>query len=291
MNIRFPKKNIAQHQADRLKKAAIQEPKKEEIVKVPEFVPDPHYDIPFFQLGPAANSLYPVKLHRLHEDLEMLGRLRHLPPKERKELQRRLPGSLPQAEAKADKMLADFVQNAVKIQGIEVYSNRLKESVNDQVQIMLALRCYIAAKTVDAPRNKIVLYRNKAMNSWDFFPKSSRQTITDPKTGAESIFINYQADDKAPYKRQDEMTSKQHYEVGKVEDAGPKKIDRLPKQWGEAMDGVLQGFGHNIENVDEAWILLEKVSKNSTIEERILSKITYLITNATVHKKNKMLPG
>jgi hypothetical protein len=295
MNIRFPKKNIAQQRAARLQKEIIQEPTSEKIVHVPEEKPIPeeevYPDLPFFPLGRCSNTLYPTKLHRLHEDLELLGRLASLPPRERKELQRRLPGSLVQAEDKANKMLSDFVENVVKMKGQEAYGQRLKEAMNDQIQIMLALRCYIAAKTVDGPKNRIVIYRNKAMNAWDFFPESARQTMIDPKTGEQTIFINYETDDQAPYKRQMEVKSHRHFEVAKIEDGGPKKIDRLPKQWGDVMDEVLLGFGHEVDTIDEAWVLLDKVSKDSTIEERILSKIAYMITHATVHKKNKQLPG
>jgi hypothetical protein len=295
MNIRFPKKNIAQQRAARLQKEIIQEPTTEKIVHIPEERPTPkeevYPDLPFFPLGPCSNTLYPTRLHRLHEDLELLGRLASLPPRERKELQRRLPGSLVQAEDKANKMLSDFVENVVKMKGQEAYGQRLKEAMNDQIQIMLALRCYIAAKTVDGPKNKIVVYRNKAMNAWDFFPESARQTMIDPKTGEQTIFINYETNEKAPYKRQMEVSSSKHFEVAKIEDAGPKKIDRLPKQWGDVMDEVLLGFGHEVDNVTEAWILLDQVSKDSTIEERILSKIAYMITHASVHKKNKELPG
>lgn len=296
MNIRFPKKNIAQHQADRIRKEAIPEPKETEIVKVgPEPEPKPELEeypeLPFFSLGPCANTLYPSKLHRLHEDLELLGRIGSLPPRERRELQRRLPGSMVQAEAKADKMLEDFVQSVIKVRGQEKYTEQLKGAINDQIQIMLALRCYIAAKTVEGTKNKIVIYRNKVMNSWDFFPESARQTIIDPKTGEQTVYINYETDENAPYKRQMEMTSRKHFEVAKVEDKGPKKVDRLPRQWGDVMNEVLIGFGHEVDTLDEAWILLDQVSKDSTIEERILSKIAYMITHATVTKRNKMLPG
>lgn len=291
MSIRFPKKNIAQHQADRqVKSNTPKEPKPQEIVQVPE-EKEPEYEVPFFALGPSVNTLYPIKLHRLHEDLEMLGRLASLPPRERRELQKRLPPSLPQAEAKADKMLADFVQKVVRMQGQENYLNRLKEAMTDQVQIMLALRCWIAAKTVESPKNKIVIYRNKAMNAWDFFPASARQTMIDPSTGEEMVYINYETDEKAPYKRQEEVSSKRHFEVAKVEDPGPKKIDQLPKQWANVMDEVLLGFGHEVTNINEAWVLLDQVSKDSSIEERILSKIAYLITHSQVTHKNKALPG
>jgi hypothetical protein len=294
MNIRFPKKNIAQHQRDRLVKKDITEPTQEEIVQVPEQTPRSAFEdmpsIPFFETGPCANTLYPTKLHRLHEDVAMLSRLGSLPKKARLELQKRLPCSMVQAEAKADKMLSEFVQRVVKMEGQEAYGKRLKEAMNDQIQVMLALRCWIAARTVKAPRNVITIYRNKVMEAWEFFPESSRKTMTDPD-GKSAIFIDYETDENAPYKRQSEVTSKRHYEVAKITDPGPKKIDKLPPKWGEVMDEVLEGFGHKVETIEEAWGLLETVSRDSTIEERILSKIAYLITHATVTRKNKMLPG
>jgi hypothetical protein len=114
--------------------------------------------------------------------------------------------------------------------------------------------------------------------------------MTDPD-GKSAIFIDYETDENAPYKRQSEVTSKRHYEVAKITDAGTKKIDKITRKWGEVMDEVLEGFGHKVETIEEAWGLLETVSRDSTIEERILSKIAYLITHATVTRKNKMLPG
>lgn len=297
MNIRFPKKNIAQHQADRFKKESLpKEPEPEPEVRIVKSEPKPDLtEIPFFSLGTNVNKLYPTRLHRLHEDLELLGRLNTFPSEQakriQKELSRRLPSSLPQAEAKADRMIEEFVRNVVKIQGQEQYTQRLKEAMTDQIQIMLALRCWIAAKTIETPRNTIKIFRNKVMNSWEFFPESARTTTVDPKTGEQQIYINYETDENAPYKRQQEVISRKHYQIGEVKDPGPKKIDQMPQEWGQVMSEVLLNFGYEVDSIRTAWDILEEVSRDSTIEERILSKIAYLITHANVHKKNKELPG
>lgn len=294
MSIRFPKKNIAQQQAEKRLKAK-NEPKPESIIEAPDVVRsreslgDSEWGLS--PLGSNANHLYPGNLHRLHEDIEQLGRLQSLPKKEREELQKRLPSSLSAAEDKANRMLESYIRKAVPIVGRDTYIKRLKDAMSQQAQTMLAIRCWIAAKTTTGPKNSIQIYRNKAMEAWEFFPESAKESIIDPKTGQSSIFINYETDDDDPYERQEIVKSKRHYEVGRIDEPGPKKIDRLPEQWGDAMEKVLEGYGYQVEDLTHAWKLLDKVSKESSIEDRILSKIAYLITHVTSNNKNKMLPG
>jgi hypothetical protein len=284
MGIRFPKKNIAQQQAERRLKPV--EPKPVKIINVPE---DPGPREPEVG-GPLVNKLYPEKLYRLHMDLDLLGKLSYLSEKEQREVRRRLPGSLVQAEARADKLLEKFVKSEVHRVGLQGYGAVLKRSMNNQIQLMLALRCWIAAKTVDGPRNTIKIYRNEVMSGYEFFPAESRKTMVGAD-GAPMMFIDYETDEDAPYKRADEVQSKRHYQVGEIRDPGPKKQDRMPKKWAVVMDEVLAGFGYQVETVEEAWKLLSKVSKSATIEERILSKIAYMVTHATIHRKVRELPG
>jgi hypothetical protein len=223
-------------------------------------------------------------------DLDLLGKLSYLSEKEQREVRRRLPGSLVQAEARADKLLEKFVKSEVGRVGLKGYGAVLKRSMNKQVQLLLALRCWIAARTVDGPRNTIKIYRNEVMSGYEFFPVESRKTMIGAD-GAPMMFIDYETDEDAPYKRADEVKSRKHYQVGEIRDPGPKKIDRMPKKWAVVMDEVLAGFGYQVGSVEEAWKLLSKVSKDATIEERILSKIAYMVTHATIHREIRKLPG
>jgi hypothetical protein len=285
MSIRFPKRNIAQAQAIRNLKP---QPKPEEENFKLISIEEPIKELIFHSPG-LNNTLYPIKLYRMHEDLEALGRMYQLPTKEREELRKRLPASLAQAEAKADKLLEEFVRTVIKQQSQAVYMKHLKEAMNPKVQIMLALRCWIAACTVDGPKNSINIYHNKVMEAWDFFPKSARKDVVDPITGEPFIFIDYESEN--PFERQNVVKSEHHHEIARIDEPGPRKIDYLPKDWSIVMEEVLTGFGIEVKDIDHAWKQLDKVSKEASIEDRIVSKIAYLITHATIHRKIKTLPS
>lgn len=289
--IRYPKKNIAQRSEDRQN----QLPAK--IVEVPDKgISEPQLPAPTepesAQLAPPApapwaGTLYPSQLWHLHRDLELYVYQRHtLSPKERQELDERIPGSLRQAEQRADKLLYGFVQDHINRIGVESYYHLLEQATNDKIRILLALRCLMAS-TIQYEESTLVIFSNDSMNSRDFFPDNSYWTTeTDPLTGEKIEVVQ----DKKGYTRSEEVQSKKHRERMRGIIGTPiSDKDKMPKEMAEQMRNILVSYGID-PNIEPA-ILLDQQSKDATIEERILARIAYLVMNAVVRKKTYYLGG
>jgi hypothetical protein len=280
--IRFPKRNVAQPIQKKPKKPAeiaIQEQEENHVeVKKP--------------VCPAkwSDRLYPSELWQLHDDLDTMAYRRgQLSPKEREELSKRLPSTLSQAEADADKRLFDFVQDAINTTGIVQYSNMLKQAMTPDAQLMLALRCYAAATSGERIRDTIKIFSHKTMNSLDFFPESCRRMGRDPRTGRSMPYVVDRADSEDnPYWRAQNHSIKQRMRRQITTDPEPTQRDRLPPHMLGQISQVLSGFGINVQSNKEAWTLLSDISKGAQVEDRIVARIAYLIMNATVHKDNRL---
>jgi len=56
------------------------------------------------------------------------------------------------------------------------------------------------------------------------------------------------------------------------------------------MKSILQKAGVDVpENTKEAWDALDNLSKDLPVEDRIIGRIAYLITNAVLNKKQNLL--
>lgn len=325
--MRYPKKNIAQRFMNKSKKpkqiseeesskdSAEEQPLKlENIPKIPTvYIPPPAVVKPQDPLDKYSDDivcynaiwsdkLYPSKLWQIHNDLDKLTYYRkELSNEEIQEINDRLPGSLRQAEQYADKLLFKFVQDQVNLVGLEEYSKILQKAITPEVRILLALRCFIAASTNDSPPDSITIYRNKTLESKDFFPDSCMDTWTNPETGKEETYYTNQpqkdeqdkdSSDEDPYWRSSNHQSDKHSIATKLVQPDKSKRDKLPASFKEQMKSMLnKEFGIEVENLRDAWDQLDKISKDFSIETRILGRIAYLITNASVQHKTFRLDG
>jgi hypothetical protein len=284
--IRFPKRNIAQRQEDRDNNPVKPEPALPAPVPPapepqPEQVPVIRGDAPWVGI------LYPSQLWSLHRDIDVFAYERHtLSPKDRDELDARIPKSIGQAERQADKLLYDFVQSHINQIGTEAYYKLLEQATNDKIRILLALRCLMASTTA-YEESTLVIFTNTIMDSKDFYPDPSYWvTETDPITGEKIQVVQ----DKKAYQRSEEVQSRKH-RVRMQGIMGPKASDRdkMPTQMADQMRAVLESYGID-PNVGAA-ALLDHHSKGASIEERILARIAYLVMNAVVRKKTHYLNG
>jgi hypothetical protein len=213
-----------------------------------------------------------------------------LSAKERNEIGERMPSSLRQAEAEADKKLYDFVQTAVNTGGIQQYANILKQAMSGNAQELLALRCFAAATSGVRIRDTIQIFSNKPMNSIDFFPDSCRGTIPDPKTGkATPYVVDRPDDDDDPYWRASNHASGKHRMVRRMAtDQKQTKRDKLPPSMTQQISALLSKLGIHVRTHEEAWEELSNRSRKASIEDRIVARIAYLIMNATIHQDNKL---
>lgn len=67
-------------------------------------------------------------------------------------------------------------------------------------------------------------------------------------------------------------------------DPEPTERDKMPSSIAGQMSNILSGFGINVQTNRDAWDVLSVKSKTSSVEDRIISRIAYLIMNANVRK-------
>jgi len=309
--LRFPKKNIAQRGFDRKKAAtghyklqekqlpATEKPKK--VIKEEEPQSTEYLDAVW------AGKLYPHELWNMHCDIDKFA-YQKLSVEELSVIKRKLslawldwkddienpkippPFSLSQVESDADKILFDFVQNSMNIIGVEAYGAMLQQAITDEARILLALRCYIAATSGKRERDSIKIYRNKQMDSWDFFPKECKRIGVDPQTGKKFTYYvdrpkKKKGDKDDLYWRSKNHQSADHYIVSKFVEPELSQKDKMPINIAPQMAEILSDFGIKVNSHEKAWNELSNRSRNASIENRIVARIAYLITNATVHKK------
>lgn len=272
--INFPKRNVAQHIVVRPKQHT------EIVVSQPE-LPESSESKPDLTCPGAIwnDKLYPSELWRMHDDLDKLvyGKLSE---KEIEDIRERVYGSLKEAEAVADEKLFKFVQDSIDSIGIENYSDMLKKAITPNSQILLALRCYAAATSETRVRDIIEVYSNRSMNSIDFFPDSCKVNLD-----GEEYVVDRPEKVEDPYWRSQNHNSIKHRRIRKIiTDPEQTEKDKMPPSMAEQMSNVLKGFGINIHTNIDAWNMLDARSKKSSVEDRIISRIAYLVMNATVHK-------
>lgn len=301
--IRYPKKNIAQRSLDKPPKNVIK-PHNSPITELPITDQGPKdlvkankdvlagiknsvelYQIPSNLVG--MGELYPEKLWRMHKDLEMIYERSKLTKEQKRELDNRTSRSLTSLEQEADELLYNFVQQKVKMVGVKPYFELVQKLLNDKSRAQLALRCVIAS-IGDYKRDTLEIYNNDEMSGARFYLASQKKMGVDPLTGESIQVID---DDTVGYERSDNdiIRDRSHKLVIKIE-LGPEitKRDHMPDYLREHMREVLVGLGHEVPtDQNQAWRMLDQVSKNSTIEDRIIARIAYLIMNATIHKDDK----
>ena len=324
MSIRFPRKNIAQRMTEREQKPRKEEaedkpqlPAKVEPVqnalakadpeKVPVNIPSVPVIAPTAPFrkpvvyenklkdedivchGQYGGKLYPEKLWQLHHDIDMIAYHKdNLTPEEVEKIQARLPGSMLVAESTADRMLKKFVENSVNNVGPETYAKVLKVAMSETAQVLLMLRCFIAATSNEKPksRDKITIYRNKAMGARDFFPEDCKRTWINPETEEdEEYYVDRPQGEDNVYWRAENHLSKQHQIVHQLIEPPPSKKDQLPPDFKGHMKFLLNEYGIEVETAEDAWRWLDSIGRSAEIEDRILSRIAYLITNAQVQRK------
>lgn len=238
------------------------------------------------------NKLYPQKLWQLHDDINtMFYGLHKLSETERQELYERFPYSLSQAEKLADKLLFEFIQDKINTIGPDQYHALLQRSMSKQAQILYALRCFIATHDITQINDSVQIYKNNVMNSHDFYPESCKGIYID-EDGVEQTYYKERPCDKkdGPYWRSENHQSTKHRLSRTLLNQKPKNsIDELPIRFRDELKQVLLDLGITVESNDSAWNQLDLQSKQSTIDERIVARIAYLITNININKKQKQI--
>jgi hypothetical protein len=183
-------------------------------------------------------------------------------------------------------VLNKFVQDHINRIGADQYYKLLESAMNDNIRIILALRCIIAS-TNQYNQDRLIISSNKAMNSSDFYGAEHWKDEIDPITG-ERIKIVV---DEDPYKRSNDFVSKMHKKiVDKIISPPLSKLDILPSNIYDKMVFILKEYNINITSINDAYRQLDVISRKSSIENRILARISYLILNAKVNSIKYLLP-
>lgn len=247
--------------------------------------------------GKHGGDLYPKKLWQLHHDLDILTYERHLySEKDLKKYEARMPCSLQSAESAADRMLIRFIQTRTNQLGAEAYLEKLQEAMEDDAHILFALRCYIAADVEDQKTtpDEVQIFHHRGMNSADFFPDSCRHSYINEE-GEEAYFytnspgLGEKEEDKNKYWRAQNHKSDKHQLAHRLKAPPRTSVDVMPANHRHHMSQVLSYFGIEVESTKHAWEILTERGRDTSIEDRILARVAYLVANARVHGKEQEL--
>lgn len=235
-------------------------------------------------LTKAQPTIYPDELYQLHQDLDKLV-YKDLDPEERAEIFERLPGTLQDAERAADQMLADHLQKMSDTIGMERYCQIVMEAASDDAKILYALRCLIASAQITAEPDTIEIYTTKIMQNTDFHNPENVSILPDG-----SSLIDETAESKNPYSRALSFDESRRQRVASLASRVTMKLrDMLPEEMLPKAKEVLSGYGINATE-ENAWKLLDQGGREADIEDRIVSRILYLITNATMVQRKQQPP-
>lgn len=231
-----------------------------------------------------ADILYPSKLWRLYNNI---NNLHALPEKKRRQILEGMPPTLSAAETLANKMLYKFISAKVREIGSRQYYKLVEQAMTINSTLMMAYRCVIACMS-DYKPDELDIYRNEVMNSIDFFSKDSIKTYIDPVTGREEILIDNSSE---PYDRSDSFISSKHRRIYHIKaDNAANKEDYMPEYFAERMKDIVRRHGGKVpDTLKQAWDELEHISNSSSVEERILARIAYLIGHSMLNSNRSQI--
>lgn len=312
--IRYPKRNIAQKPEKQLPAIAPPEP-------LPTPNPTPQYSIvqdltqippinlptpitSSYLVPPGAeeeivcenahwhNILYPAKLWQINNDLDVMAYSMHkLSPEDQQKLMDRIPFSMAHAERQADTLLKNFIRKAVHNMGRDSYVKTLESAATDNSKILFALRCGIAssqAKSDIAVGDAFTIYHNEEMGGGHFYPDECKRTGKDPETGEEFVYYTDTPEksdkDYGPYWRAENHISPKHTVRQRIKQPALGKMDYMPEEMFGGIKEILLKYNITITCHADAWKSLDEFSKKTSVEDRILARIMYLIANAQHNK-------
>lgn len=226
--------------------------------------------------------IYPQELYQLHTDLDSLA-YGDLSQEESSRIFRRLPGSMEEAENRADRMLADHLQREISRVGYERYRRAVLDRANEDARVMYSLRCYIASSAITAEPDVIEVYPHVPLNNTMFHdPKDVVDTGEGPaidETESEDPYSRAlsKVDDRKPIERI-------------VSGYRPSARDLLPESMRPRIENILASYGLKVDK-DNAWKVLDDISRRSAVHDRIISRILYLMTNADMRSASDRLAG
>jgi hypothetical protein len=230
---------------------------------------------------PIGNGVYPEALWRLYDDLCTLWYHSHkLTQKEREELEKRLPGGLRNAEEQADALLYDYIRRQIRQIGPNEYAKLAAAHMSAKARKMLLFRCAIAcldrqprqADTIEIRHNKMLdtigllsLAKLYGYEVADHVLDEEEKPV-DIKPLAEKDVFTVVVKEEIPTKENPR---------DRLPDDVLGEVRRLFSEAGVAFPG----------NLNLAWTELEALWMDSTVDEKIVSRIAYLIVQATAGKQ------
>lgn len=279
--IRYPKRNVART-GPKKPASIIQQPKqivrpqapiKErqkstgQIMSRDEHSFQEYAKITTAKAGKWENILYPAGLAQLHLDIDKL-----VYETVDKDQEQRIPPNLKQLEALADKLLCEFIDAKLELESPGEYYAQVREAMSNKSLMMFAYRCAIAALDVNGELiDSLEIYVSEAMNGWDF-----------PLTYGDDNVKLYEHSENFALER--EIVSKRE---------NKKELtarDQMPDFALDAANQLLLSLGRDpITGLKAAWKELSQVSRTSGVEDRILSRIAYLIANSIFTRAQTLL--
>jgi hypothetical protein len=206
--------------------------------------------------------LYPEELYELHEAVRLVSS-GGLSLEDKLDIVGQL-GPLEDLEKRADELLVDFVK---EIPDKVAYVEEIKRKATENAKILYLLRCFIASdESSHRPQlgNSISIGGKREMSTgalMKYYPRENLDLYGDIK-------------DDDPYYRAKMSDDRSMSFVD------PKLIDLLPEDLHFEFQIRLSDFVGEVDSVSKARDLLDKYTARSGIEDNIISRILYLITNA-----------
>lgn len=229
------------------------------------------------------SDLYPQELWQLHSDLDYFA----YGKKEKNEdeesvgvVMDRLPSSLANAEQSADTMLIEFLRKKIKEIGSDEYKRLLTKATTETSKTLYALRCFVASSRLYQENPDII-----EILKGDVDLRSLWRQIEETDDGP---LITDEVDSEKPYERAmihvEERTKIMEIRTTKK----PSKIDELPIEMLPGIQAVLGQRGLEVTE-ENAWKMLDSMSHEASIDDRIIARILYLMTNASFQKEQAKL--
>jgi hypothetical protein len=223
-------------------------------------------------------KIYPYTLWKLYDDVCLLF-YGNLPFEERQKIEERLPCGISDIEQAADALLMQHVADMLDRIGPRRYAELVRESMTNSGFVIFLLRCLIACLDVDSQPDKVEIRTNKAIDALEFAALLA-------SSGTRQEFVD---DDGKAIDIKSINVSDKFITVVSTQDMKSRKTarDRMPVELIPTIQEALERMGIAPKNLKEAWDELEPKWKRASINEKITSRVAYLIMNSVANRDAK----
>jgi hypothetical protein len=231
-------------------------------------------------VAPYDPKIYSNALWNLYDDICQVfyGRL---PPEAREKILEKLPCGINEIERTADKLLMRHVAILLERIGPQQYASLVRDNMTREGWIIFLLRCLIACYDADSQPDILEIRTNRAMGSMEL------AALVRASGDKSQEFVD---DDGKAISVESIDVSGMFTLVSRTEMRSSKTAkDRMPNSLVPTIREALDQMGIKMpKDLKEAWAALEPRWKAVSVDEKIVSRIAYLIVNSTANRNSKV---